>query len=186
MCVDHHLLNSKTRKNAFNFDINYRSRHSNNNTIALSQQHMSSSSLSWPYMAPQFQLPFSKLFGKSLYLQWLKSIVSALPFHSHSDIRSLQDADPLLQEFLPFWRRQVRPTTKDRWKVSKPALALLLPWHRLVEENSLLYVWFSIMMGVRKLYSRFCLLSWNRRRWKSSPATWSSGHWTTELIREHC
>lgn len=125
---------------AFDFEIKYRSGRSNKNADALSRQYVSGSSLaeqgltgtSVPALLQQAAPPF-------LAAPVTQSMVSALPFHSLSDIRLLQKSDPLLKEVLVFWRRQVRPTPDERRHVSKPALALLRQWDRLVEEDGVLY-----------------------------------------------
>ena len=51
----------------------------------------------------------------------------------------MQNSDLLLEEVLVFWRRQVQPTVEERRKLSKPALALLQQWDRLVEKDGVLY-----------------------------------------------
>ena len=67
-----------------------------------------------------------------------QSLVTALPFHS-IDLRALQEADALLAEILPFWRRKTRPTMDEKRSLSNGALALLRQWDRLVERDGILH-----------------------------------------------
>ncbi|KAI3369563.1 hypothetical protein L3Q82_024379 [Scortum barcoo] len=56
-----------------------------------------------------------------------------------SDLRSLQRDDPFLKEVLVFWRRNASPTSGERQQLSKPVMALLRQWDRLVEKDGVLF-----------------------------------------------
>ena len=68
-----------------------------------------------------------------------QAAVVALTHHVPSDFSALQQADPVLQEILVFWRRQQRPDFQERRQLSCPALALLRQWDRLVEQDGVLH-----------------------------------------------
>ncbi|CAI5651172.1 unnamed protein product [Oreochromis niloticus] len=65
--------------------------------------------------------------------------IGAFPSHSPGDIHALQEADPLLKDFLVYWRRQSPPSSEERSQVPKPAMVLLRQWDCLVEKHSILY-----------------------------------------------
>ncbi|KAI3366993.1 hypothetical protein L3Q82_009626 [Scortum barcoo] len=68
-----------------------------------------------------------------------QSLVSVLPAHSASDLCSLQRDDPFLKEVLVFWQRNAPPTSGERQQLSKPVMALLRQWDRLVEKDGVLF-----------------------------------------------
>lgn len=68
-----------------------------------------------------------------------QSVVSVLPQQYPSDLRSLQEADPLLRDALVFWRQKARPTPTERQQVPTQVLALLRQWDRLMEREGVLY-----------------------------------------------
>lgn len=100
---------------AFDFDIKYRSGRSNRNADALSRQlapdsHQLSDSLlgtSVPSSLQQDQ-------PQPLLASATQSVVSVLPSQSTADVRSLQEADPLLKAVFVFWRRKAPPTSRER------------------------------------------------------------------------
>ncbi|CAI5659587.1 unnamed protein product [Oreochromis niloticus] len=62
--------------------------------------------------------------------------IGAFPSHSLGDIRALQEADPLLKDFLVYWRRQSPPSSEERSQVPEPVMVLLRQsggegWHPL-------------------------------------------------------
>lgn len=65
--------------------------------------------------------------------------ISALPQHTPSGIRALQQADPVIKELLRFWRRRQRSNHEERQQLSPPVLALLRQWGCLVEKDGVLY-----------------------------------------------
>ena len=125
---------------AFDFDIKYRSGRVNRNADALSRQSMPGSQVvadllpgtSVPTSLRQVSQP--RPMGPAS-----QSVVTAFPSHSAADLSSLQGADPLLKEVLPFWRRKTLPTLAEKRGLSGPALALLRQWDRLVEEDGVLF-----------------------------------------------
>ncbi|KAM3873593.1 retrovirus-related Pol polyprotein from transposon 412 [Diretmus argenteus] len=126
---------------AFDFEIKYRSGRSNKNADALSRQYLSTSSLA-EHTLPGTSVPL--LLQQALHsapmVPATQSVMSVLPGHSRSDIRSLQRDDPLLKDhFLPFWARRVRPTQEERQQLPKSALTLLNQWDRLEEKEGILY-----------------------------------------------
>lgn len=84
-------------------------------------------------------VPLQEAFCPDSMVPVTQSMISALLSHSLSDIRSLQEADPVLKNVLVFWRKQVRPTPEEKRQVSRPVLALLRQWDRLVENEGVLY-----------------------------------------------
>ncbi|CAI5692446.1 unnamed protein product [Oreochromis niloticus] len=68
-----------------------------------------------------------------------QSEIGAFPSHSPGDIRALQEADPLLKDFLVYWRRQSPPSSEERSQLPKPVMVLLRQWDRLVEKDGILY-----------------------------------------------
>lgn len=69
-----------------------------------------------------------------------QSMVSVFRGHSPADLLALQGADTLFRDHvLPFWRRQAKPTPKEKQQLPPPALALLRQWDLLVEQEGVLY-----------------------------------------------
>ena len=125
---------------AFDFEIKYRSGRSNRNADALSRQYVpvaESSAPSLPGTLVPSGIQHHPRHDPAVVAH--QSLVSVLPSHSASDLHSLQENDPLLEEVLCFWRRGSLPTSLERRQLSKPAIALLRQWDRLVEENGVLF-----------------------------------------------
>ena len=125
---------------AFDFEIKYRSGRSNKNADALSRQYSSGLRLA-EHVIPGTSVPVSVQQASQVDPMVLatQTMVSVLPGNSSLDIRSLQESDPLLKEVLVFWRKQVRPSPAERRQVSRPAMALLRQWDRLVEKEGVLH-----------------------------------------------
>uniref|UniRef100_A0A3B1JWV6 Gypsy retrotransposon integrase-like protein 1 n=1 Tax=Astyanax mexicanus TaxID=7994 RepID=A0A3B1JWV6_ASTMX len=121
---------------AFDFEIKYRSGRSNKNADALSRQYQLGPSVT--EYVPGTPVP-ELVQQASPVVSATQALVSVLPGSSPVDIHSLQDADPLLREVLVFWRKQVQPTSAEKRQVSRPAMALLRQWDRLVERDGVLY-----------------------------------------------
>ncbi|XP_025754348.1 uncharacterized protein LOC106096873 isoform X2 [Oreochromis niloticus] len=51
----------------------------------------------------------------------------------------LQETDPVIREFLQFWRLRRGPDAKERGRTSRLALGLVRQWRRLVEQGGVLY-----------------------------------------------
>ncbi|XP_034080600.1 uncharacterized protein LOC117551727 [Gymnodraco acuticeps] len=122
---------------SFDFEIKYRSGRSNGNADALSRQHPPGVQ-DLEAMLPSTSLPLP-LRQALPVAQATQAAVIALPHHTQSDMEALQQADPVLQEFLVFWRRRQRPSNDERKQLSRQALALLRQWDRLVERSGVLY-----------------------------------------------
>ncbi len=124
---------------SFDFEIRYRSGRSNANADALSRRH--------PPEAQDMQamvcgtlLP--EPLQQVLQVDKIKATqvtVAALPHHPPSDIATLQQDDPVIQEILVFWTRKQRPNQDERKRMSKSALVLLQQWDQLVERDGVLY-----------------------------------------------
>lgn len=125
---------------AFNFEIKYRSGRSNGNADALSRQYISGPT-AVEQALPGTAVPaaLQQAAQPVAVTPVTQSVISALPSHTPSDIHLLQQSDPLLQEVLVFWKQQVQPTLREKRNLSKPALALLRQWDRLVERDGILY-----------------------------------------------
>uniref|UniRef100_A0A3B3IF94 Gypsy retrotransposon integrase-like protein 1 n=1 Tax=Oryzias latipes TaxID=8090 RepID=A0A3B3IF94_ORYLA len=124
---------------AFDLEIRYRSGRSNRNADALSRQHFPDMQ-AWRDVLPGSCLPMSlQQVQQTETVGTTQATMVALPHHSPSDMASLQGADPVLKEFLPFWERQTRPSPEERRQLSSPTLALLRQWNRLVEQGGVLY-----------------------------------------------
>ncbi|XP_029941466.1 uncharacterized protein LOC115383427 [Salarias fasciatus] len=124
---------------SFDFEIRYRSGRSNKNADALSRQHLPEPS-ALEAMVPGTPLPepLQQALGHAP-TGVTQAAVVALPHHTPSDLQALQEADPVLQEILGFWRRKRRPEVQERRQLSPPALALIRQWDRLVESDGILY-----------------------------------------------
>ncbi|KAI4897396.1 hypothetical protein NFI96_007157 [Prochilodus magdalenae] len=102
---------------AFDFEIKYRSGRSNRNADALSRQYVLGSS-----RTPATQ-----------------TLVSVFPGSSSVDLGQLQGVDSVLRHVWYFWREQRQPTPEERRQLSRPVLALLRQWDRLVEQDGVLF-----------------------------------------------
>lgn len=76
--------------------------------------------------------------GVDLGTQATQAVVSVLP-SLVGDMRALQEADPVIEEVLVFWRMGTLPTFEERWQLSKTALVLLRQWDRLLEKEGVLH-----------------------------------------------
>ncbi|KAL4007870.1 hypothetical protein ACER0C_001722 [Sarotherodon galilaeus] len=125
---------------AFDFEIKYRSGRSNRNADALSRQYETSSSLAEGVL-PGTPIPTSLQQAPcpAVLPAVTQSEIGAFPSHSPGDIRALQEADPLLKDFLVYWRRQSPPSSEERSQLPKPVMVLLRQWDRLVEKDGILY-----------------------------------------------
>uniref|UniRef100_A0A3P8S9K2 Gypsy retrotransposon integrase-like protein 1 n=1 Tax=Amphiprion percula TaxID=161767 RepID=A0A3P8S9K2_AMPPE len=124
---------------AFEFDIKYCSRRSNKNADALSRQHQPGVQ-DLEVMLPGTSLPLP--LQQALQLEGpevTQTVVVALPQHLPANVCALQQADPVIQEILVFWRRKQHPDYEQRKQMSQPALALLRQWDQLVENSGILY-----------------------------------------------
>lgn len=124
----------------FDFEVKYRSGRSNRNADALSRQYMSSAGLR-EYTLPGTLVPqcIQPAPAQDAEVQATLSAVSVLPRQSPSDLKSLQEADPLLKDLLVFWRRRARPNREERQSLSKRMLLLLREWKRFREKDGVLY-----------------------------------------------
>ncbi|KAI3376863.1 hypothetical protein L3Q82_000112 [Scortum barcoo] len=127
---------------AFDFSIKYRSGRSNRNADALSRQYVSGLQAVAPIL-PGTVVPLSLQQSPTLSSRQeamaSQSLVSVLPAHSASDLCSLQRDDPFLKKVLVFWQRNAPPTSGERQQLSKPVMALLRQWDRLVEKDGVLF-----------------------------------------------
>ncbi|KAK9519951.1 hypothetical protein VZT92_022642 [Zoarces viviparus] len=123
---------------AFDFTIKYRPGRSNQNADALSRQHPVNAS---DYAASGIQVPDSlqQAIGTNQATQPTQATISVFPSHTQSDLRVLQEADPILKEFLEFWTKRKGPDAAQRRQASKEALVLVRQWDRIVEQDGVLY-----------------------------------------------
>ena len=124
----------------FDFELKYRSGRSNTNADALSRKPESASS-TVDQLLPGTSVPsvLQEATAPASGVKVTQSIVSALPGQSTVDIGSLEEADPLLKKVLWFWRRQTQPSAAERRRLTRPVMALLRQWDRLVECEGVLH-----------------------------------------------
>ncbi|KAL7825810.1 hypothetical protein SRHO_G00335480 [Serrasalmus rhombeus] len=124
---------------AFNFEIKYRSGRINRNADALSRQYAPGSN--WTeQILPGTVIPASLQQASGLdRVLVTQSLVSVFPGSSPSDLCQLQGADPVLRDLWHFWKEQRQPTPEERRQLSRPVLALLRQWDRLVEQDGVLF-----------------------------------------------
>lgn len=65
--------------------------------------------------------------------------VSALPGYSASDLRSMQETDPVIGPAIKFWEQGRCPGPEERHQLIKPCLTLLQQWNRLEAREGVLY-----------------------------------------------
>ena len=124
---------------SFDFDIKYRSGRSNQNADALSRQ-CPPGPQDIEAMLPGTAMP--KPLQQALALredEVIQATIVALPQHTTPEICILQQADPVILEFMPFFERKQRPSHEERAQLSQSALILLRQWDRLVERDGVLY-----------------------------------------------
>ncbi len=125
---------------AFNFEIRYRSGRCNRNADALSRQNPSESKVVGGLM-PGTLVPASlqQALEVNPAAEVQQSMIVTVPGYSLADLGSLQAVDPVISEFLPFWRRKARPGREERQQMSPSALSLFRQWDHLVEKDGVLY-----------------------------------------------
>ncbi len=125
---------------AFDFEIKYRSGKSNRNADALSRRHPPDCSVVEGWL-PGTAVPHAmqQAGGVEVVSQVVQALISVLPSHSVVDLSSLQQADSVIWEVLPFWKRKVFPSVEERKRLSKSSLILLRQWNRFVDRAGVLY-----------------------------------------------
>uniref|UniRef100_A0A8P4FZU9 ribonuclease H n=2 Tax=Dicentrarchus labrax TaxID=13489 RepID=A0A8P4FZU9_DICLA len=124
---------------SFDFEINYRSGKSNTNADALSRQHPPGPQ-DVAVMLPGTVMPNSLQQALGLgKAEATQAATAALPQHTCSELHLAQQSDPVIQELLPFWRENHRPSCEERARLSQPTLVLLRQWDRLLERDGVLY-----------------------------------------------
>lgn len=68
-----------------------------------------------------------------------QATIAAMPQHTLSELCLSQQADPVIQALLVFWRRKQCPSREEQAQLSQPTLVLLRQWDRLVEKDGVLY-----------------------------------------------
>lgn len=123
----------------FDFEIKYRSGRSNRNADALSHQYPPGAP-DMVAMVPGTSLP--EPLQQALRVgraEATQTSVAALPHHTPSDICTLQQADPVIQELLVFWRWNQRTNHKEQKQVSLSGLTMIRQWDQLVARDGVLY-----------------------------------------------
>uniref|UniRef100_A0A8C2HMT4 Gypsy retrotransposon integrase-like protein 1 n=1 Tax=Cyprinus carpio TaxID=7962 RepID=A0A8C2HMT4_CYPCA len=125
---------------AFNFEVRYRSGRSNGNADALSRQNPVIQG-EVKELAAGVTIPESlrQVIGTGVAAQADVRAVSALPGYSALDLRSMQEADPVISQVIKFWERGQRPGSAERRQLDKPVLSLLQQWNRLETREGVLY-----------------------------------------------
>lgn len=123
---------------SFDFEIKYRTGRSNQNADALSRRHPPGPQ-TVEAMLPGTAVPQPLQQALGLRVEVSTASIVALPQHTSPEICALQQADPVIHSLLVFWRRKQRPSPEEQVQLSRPALALLRQWDRLVEKDGVLY-----------------------------------------------
>lgn len=124
---------------SFDFELKYRSGRCNKNADALSRRYPPEPQ-DLDVMVPGTSLtePLRRALRPEPVAATQAAVV-ALPHHFPSDFCALQQADPVLQGILVFWKRKQQPDFQERKQLSRPALVLLRQWDRLVEHKGVLH-----------------------------------------------
>uniref|UniRef100_A0A9J7ZUF1 Gypsy retrotransposon integrase-like protein 1 n=1 Tax=Cyprinus carpio carpio TaxID=630221 RepID=A0A9J7ZUF1_CYPCA len=77
--------------------------------------------------------------GTQVAVQATQAVITALPSYTTAELSSLQQADPVINEILPFWKRKVFPRAEERKRLSRLGLILLRQWDRFIEREGVLY-----------------------------------------------
>lgn len=125
---------------AFDFEVRYRSGRCNRNADALSRQHPLDSSMLGDLL-PGTAVPraVQQGAGTQVAVQATQAVITALPSYTTAELSSLQQADPVINEILPFWKRKVFPRAEERKRLSRLGLILLRQWDRFIEREGVLY-----------------------------------------------
>lgn len=124
---------------SFDFEIRYRSGRNNKNADALSrQQPPEVQDLQTMVQGTLLPEPLQQALQLEK-VEATQAVVAALPHHPPSDIRSLQQTDPVTHEVLTFWRQKCGPNQEERRRLSHLALVLLRQWDRLIELDGVLH-----------------------------------------------
>uniref|UniRef100_A0A8C6TU90 Gypsy retrotransposon integrase-like protein 1 n=1 Tax=Neogobius melanostomus TaxID=47308 RepID=A0A8C6TU90_9GOBI len=124
----------------FDFTIKYRPGRANGNADALSRQNQARTNDSVPV---SLGLPVPEPLQQAITAKHSASAttntISALPFHSVTDLHALQEADPVIGVFLRFWRRGKGPDAAERRHLTKDLTTLVRQWSRLLTKEGVLY-----------------------------------------------
>ncbi|XP_016300864.1 uncharacterized protein LOC107657336 [Sinocyclocheilus anshuiensis] len=125
---------------AFDFEVRYRSGRSNGNADALSRQNPVFQG-EVKELAASVAIPESlqQAIGTGCGVQADVRAVSALPGYSASNMRSMQEADPVIGPVIQFWEQGQRPGSEERKQLNKPVLTLLQQWDRLKAREGVLH-----------------------------------------------
>ena len=123
---------------SFDFEIKYRTGRSNRNADALSRQHPPGPQIV-EVMLPGTAVPQPLQQALGLKVEVSTATIVALPQHTSPEICALQQSDPVIHPLLVFWGQKQRPSPGEQVQLSRPTLALLRQWDRLVEKDGVLY-----------------------------------------------
>lgn len=175
---------------AFNYTIRYRSGRLNRNADSLSRQPPAEvcegpSSLADGTVIP---VPIQQAARREEHLQAMQAAMAVFPFRTTDDMKALQETDPAISAFLPFWRAQKTPNAVAREGLPGPTKVLLRQWDKIVDVHGLLYRRIHRPDGgeeVHQLVLPDCLKEDVLRELHNG-----HGHQgierTTELIRQRC
>lgn len=125
---------------AFDFEVRYRSGRSNVNADVLSRQYPvfqgEAKELAAGVAVPE---SLQQAIGPGCAVQADVRTVSALPGYSASDLRSMQEADPVIGQVIKFWGQGQRPGLEERRQLNKPVFTLLQQKNRLEDREGILH-----------------------------------------------
>ncbi|XDV45359.1 hypothetical protein PO909_013473 [Leuciscus waleckii] len=123
---------------AFDFTVHYRPGKNNANADSLSRQYNTQAETTVletdQLRVESYQQPIPDRIEESMSHQ-----IGVLLSRSNTDLATLQEADPVLKDFLSLWRQGRSPSKEQRAKLTKDVQHLLRQWDRILEKDGVLY-----------------------------------------------
>lgn len=125
---------------AFNFTVRYRPGRTNQNADSLSRQQVEPSLDPPAVVFPEGMLPAplqEAISGREMTA--MQAAITVLPSCSPADLKKLQEMDPTIGAFLPFWQAGRMPSRVEREGLPQTTRTLLREWGRLEMVDGLLH-----------------------------------------------